>query len=193
MCAFSYLLAICLSIIDKYADKVDGKSGSDLCEEDKFKWRDLLKFGAKFWLIAVSCILIYAAVFPYMQFVTKMLQTKYCIPDNKDNEAGKLFGIPYIISGISSPFLGFLIDKVGRRVIFILMSSVFLLAAHLMTMFLPTAVQPCSEATVSYAEIGPLILLGVGFSIYAAALWPCIPYVVEAKTLGTAFGICTAL
>lgn len=73
------------------------------------------------------------------------------------------------------------------------MSSLFLLAAHLTSMFLPDAIHPCTEATISYAEIGPLIMLGLGFSIYAAALWPCIPYVVEAKTIGTAFGICTAL
>lgn len=93
-----------------------------ITEEDKFKWKDLLKFNSKFWLLAVSCVLIYAAVFPYMQFVTLMLQTKYCIPDNSDNEAGKLYGIPYIISGISSPFLGYLIDKVGRRVKFLLLA-----------------------------------------------------------------------
>lgn len=60
-------------------------------------------------------------------------------------------------------------------------------------MFLPSAVHPCSAETAIYGEVGALILIGVGISIYAAALWPCIPYVVEAKTVGTAFGICTAL
>ena len=37
------------------------------------------------------------------------------------------------------------------------------------------------------------MLVGIGYSIYAAALWGSIPYVVEAKTVGTAFGICTAI
>lgn len=53
-------------------------------------------------------------------------------------------------------------------------------------MFLPN----CHEC---YTEIGPLILVGIGYSIYAAALWGSIPYVVEAKTVGTAFGFCTAI
>lgn len=73
VCLFSYGCAIALCGIDKYADKVDGKGANMITEEDKFRFKDLLKFKVKFWLIAVSCILIYAAVFPYMQFVTKML------------------------------------------------------------------------------------------------------------------------
>jgi type IV secretory pathway TrbF-like protein len=38
-----------------------------------------------------------------------------------------------------------------------------------------------------------MILIGIGYSAYAASLWACIPYVVEPKTIGTAFGITTAL
>lgn len=67
-------------------------------------------------------------------------------------------------------------------------SAFFILAAHLTTMFLPDG---CPDA--SYMEIIPLVLIGVGFSVYAAALWPSIPYVVEARTVGTAFGVCTAM
>ena len=49
----------------------------------------------------------------------------------------------------------------------------------------------CEE--VCYIELAPLILVGIGYSIYAAALWGSIPYVVEARTVGTAFGFCTAI
>lgn len=58
--------------------------------------------------------------------------------------------------------------------------------AHFITMFLPA----CDQC---YSEVGPMVLVGIGYSIYAAALWGSIPYVVEAKTVGTAFGICTAI
>jgi len=68
-----------------------------------------------------------------------MLEVKYCIP-NDSNQAGKLYGIPYIISACTSPFLGLVVDKVGRRVIFLIFSSIFLLAAYLITMFLPPAI-----------------------------------------------------
>lgn len=51
----------------------------------------------------------------------------------------------------------------------------------------------CPDGEKCYSELGPLVLVGIGYSIYAAALWGSIPYVVEAKTVGTAFGFCTAI
>ena len=119
-----------------------------------------------------------------------MLEEKYCISTEL---APKLYGIPYIISACTSPFLGLLVDKIGKRVLLIIGSSFLLLSAHLIGAFLPGVASntPCTETL--YSEIGPLVILGMGFSLYAAALWPSIPYVVEAKTVGTAFGICTAL
>jgi len=38
----------------------------------------------------------------------------------------------------------------------------------------------------------PLILLGLSYTTYAVVLWGSLPYMVEARTLGTAFGICTS-
>lgn len=114
-----------------------------------------------------------------------MLETKYCL---SSTVAPKYYGIPYIISGVASPFLGYLVDKIGRRALLIMFSSVFIIAAHVTTMLLPST---CPVPSSS--EVGPLILIGIGFTIYAAALWPSIPYVVEAKTIGTAFGITFAL
>ena len=39
----------------------------------------------------------------------------------------------------------------------------------------------------------PLTLLGIGYSIYACALWGSIPYTVPENKLGSAFGLCTAV
>lgn len=41
--------------------------------------------------------------------------------------------------------------------------------------------------------IVPLGFMGLGYSIYAAVMWASIPYIVEPKTVGTAFGLATAL
>jgi len=38
-----------------------------------------------------------------------------------------------------------------------------------------------------------MIMMGFAYSIYAGALWSSIPYVVKANTIGTAFGLCTAI
>jgi hypothetical protein len=68
--------------MDKYSDKVDGIHMKMISEEDKFHFRDLLKFKAMFWLISASCILTYSAVFPFMQVITNMLEDKYCVSEN---------------------------------------------------------------------------------------------------------------
>jgi hypothetical protein len=60
------------------------------------------------------------------------------------------------------------------------------MAAHIINMLLP-------ECDQCYTELAPLILVGIGYSIYGAALWGSIPYVVEARTVGTAFGFVTAI
>jgi len=41
--------------------------------------------------------------------------------------------------------------------------------------------------------MGPLVLVGLGYCIYGAAIWASIPYVVKPHTLGTAFGVTTAV
>jgi len=44
-----------------------------------------------------------------------------------------------------------------------------------------------------YYEMGPLILLGAGNAIYTAVVWGAIPYTVEPRNLGTAYGIITSI
>lgn len=97
--------------------------------------------------------------------------------------------MPYIISGIMSPILGIIIDKNGKRALFIMFSSVFILLACIIT----TLISPSEEGSPNYACLIPLVLLGVGYSIYAAALWGCIPYTVPPRLVGTAYGLCTAV
>ena len=65
VCMFSYVTAIMLVGIDKYADKIDGDVGKMISEEDKFKFKDVLKMSGKFWLVCANCVLIYSAVFPF--------------------------------------------------------------------------------------------------------------------------------
>jgi MFS family permease len=37
------------------------------------------------------------------------------------------------------------------------------------------------------------VLCGIGYAIYASVIWGSIPYTVEPRTVGTAYGICTAI
>ena len=97
-----------------------------------------------------------------------------------------MFGVPYIISAISSPILGLAIDKVGKRALLICLSSSILILAYGTSMMMPECYQ-------CYNEVYPLVLTGIGYSIYAAAIWGSIPYIVKPSAVGTAFGIATAI
>ena len=70
-------------------------------------------------------------------------------------------------------------------------SSVLILLAALITMVIPAA--PPGVIDPEYMCLIPLCLLGLGYSVYAAALWGCIPYTVEPRLIGTAYGLCTAI
>lgn len=124
-------------------------------------------------------------IFPYVQYSTDMLQQRFGF----GSSAGTFYALPYIISGVMSPILGFVIDKIGKRALFIMFSSVFILLACIITMLIP----PADPGNPQYLVLIPLILLGLGYSVYAAALWGCIPYTVPARLIGTAYGLTTAV
>lgn len=44
-----------------------------------------------------------------------------------------------------------------------------------------------------YSAIISEVLIGIGYSIYATAIWGSIPYTVPEKVLGSAFGMTTAI
>lgn len=143
----------------------------------------LYTFSTSFWLLTGSCVLTYMAVFPYIQNCSDLLQKKYGFDKVR---AGELFGVPYIISAIISPFLGAAIDKFGKRAFLICMSSIMLLIGFGASMMMP-------ECHQCYNEMYPLMFTGIGYSIYASAIWGSIPYVVSPNAVGTAYGLATSI
>lgn len=115
VCLFSLACAIALVIMDKKADVHDGiKDNKFLSEDEKFKFSDIKTFNLSFWLICASCVVTYCTIFPYIQVASDMLQKKFKV----DNDtAGSLYTMPYTISACTSPFMGFAIDRFGKRVI----------------------------------------------------------------------------
>lgn len=78
VCVFSWLTALLLAAIDKYADRIEGKLGIVLSEEEKFHWKDLKQFEKPYWLLTLSCLVIYCTLFPFLSNVCNvMLQDKY--------------------------------------------------------------------------------------------------------------------
>ena len=91
------------------------------------------------------------------------------------------------MSAFLSPLLGIVIDKIGKRALFIMVSSIFAALACFWVAIMPNYTSP------NFIIIGPEILIGICYSIFASALWSSIPYLVQPRTIGSAFGMTTAL
>lgn len=91
------------------------------------------------------------------------------------------------MSAALSPILGIVIDKIGKRAIFITTSSFLVALACFTAALCPYTTEP------NYICLLPLIIVGFGYSIYASALWSSIPYIVPARTIGSAFGLATSI
>lgn len=106
----------------------------------------------------------------------------YCSKQNAATEhAGKVMSIPYLISAISSPPLGFLVDKIGRRAKIAALASFLLFIVHF------------TLAVSQASPILPLVGQGIAYSFYAAVIWPSVPLTVEKRYTGTAFGVITSV
>lgn len=106
----------------------------------------------------------------------------YCTKQHAATEhAGKVMSIPYLISALSSPPLGHLVDRIGRRAQIAVVSSTLLFFVH-MTLALSAS-----------SPIVPMIGQGIAYSLYAAVLWPSVPLTVQKKFTGTAFGVITSI
>ena len=88
---------------------------------------------------------------------------------------------PYTMSALLSPVLGMFVDRYGGRVYHLFASQIALMLAHLLMglTFVPAVLL--------------LLGVGVGYSTFAAVLWPSVPLVVAPSQLGTAYGVLTSL
>lgn len=119
-------------------------------------------------------------IIPYIEICSDMLQLKYSMSEKK---AGFFFGLPYLMSVVLLPLIGRLSDHIGMRIKSVILSSLIFIATFTTSMLMPSCTDSC------YNELYSIVLLGLGYSLYVANIFPCIPFVVEEKVLGSAYGI----
>lgn len=86
-----------------------------------------------------------------------------------------------------SPFVGYALDRFGRRgvlskIYLVLISSLVVALSHASYLIIPD----CDKCFIS---IVPIAMIGIAFSVYVIVIWTPIPDVVEARTVGTAYGV----
>uniref|UniRef100_A0AAQ5Z2F8 Lysosomal dipeptide transporter MFSD1 n=1 Tax=Amphiprion ocellaris TaxID=80972 RepID=A0AAQ5Z2F8_AMPOC len=170
-CLFSLSCALVLAFLDKRAERILQKEQGNTGEV--IKLTDVKDFPFPLWLIFIICVCYYVAVFPFIGLGQVFFIEKF---NFSPAEARAVNSIVYIISAPASPVLGFIVDKTGRNVIWVIIAVVATLCAHMMLAF--TFWNPWIAMS----------LLGVSYSLLACALWPMVAFVVPEHQLGTAYG-----
>lgn len=150
----------------------------DQGETDKFVLKDIYKFNLSFWLIVGLCVTFYSAVFPFRTFAIKLFIDFHGMTRD---DAGVLLSSLPLAAMIATPLFGLLVDKVGRRSLFMAIGSLLLIPVYLILIY--TNITP-------YV---PMIMMGISFSLIPAVMWPSVAYIVDQKRLGTAYSVMTLI
>ncbi|ORX93958.1 MFS general substrate transporter, partial [Basidiobolus meristosporus CBS 931.73] len=139
------------------------------------KINDILNLKPAFWLLCVLAVTLYGSVQPFLYISSDYLQSeKY---PGRPETAGTVMSIPSLLSSFGTPLCGLMIDRVGHHSELMTFSALVVILVHGLLAF--TSITP----------VLPYIMLGFGYSLFAAALWPSVPSLVHERQLGTGIGI----
>ena len=149
-------------------------------EEDEFKFSDIFKVlsNKHFIMSALLCVFFYCSIISFKKFATSILIPRFDLPTES---ASPMVSLILFSTMIFAPLFGSLVDKVGKGTRWMIAGSVLVFIAHIIIAFAPEGV-----SGFGYAGIA---ILGVGYSIVPAALWPTVSKIVPEKNLGTAYSL----
>lgn len=147
--------------------------------EDKFKFSDIFTIlgNRYFILISLLCVFFYSCIIAFRRFATSIVIPRFEI----DSEVASIMVtmIPFFTM-VFTPFFGTLVDRKGKATRFMIVGALLVLTAHLIIAFAP------GVPVFGYIGIG---ILGVGYSLVPAAMWPSVPKIIPEKNLGTAYSL----
>jgi MFS family permease len=198
LCGASLLANLVYNVMDKKAERSLGPDAAGGGEE--IDWKQLRRgaFPPSFWYVTLLCVTFYSAIFPFTDLSTDFFHDKWGLPEASGTGLPFLQAVFYNIthmfntaqgttsiiitaSMLLAPLAGRLVDRLGRRATLMILGSALMIPAHLAMgwTMLPPALS--------------MIVLGAAFVLVPAAMWPSIPLVVKSESVGTAFGLMTAI
>ncbi len=145
---------------------------------DKVVFRDIFRFSRSYWYIVALCITFYSGIFPFQTFAVKFFMEAH---GTTREFGGFLSSILTLFAMIATPLFGLLVDKVGKRSLFMMFGSILLIPVYLI---------------LAYSRINlyvPMAMMGIAFSLIPAIMWPSVAYIVDQSKLGTAYGLMTMI
>ncbi|KCV70391.1 hypothetical protein H696_02727 [Fonticula alba] len=123
-----------------------------------------------FWVIAIMSALYYATFYSFIAFSNGFFNAKFPLEN-----IALMTSIPYIVSIPAAPLLGFVINQLGRRIMWTTVAGLLALPAFYML------------ALTSHSSKVSLIILGTSFSIFLSTIWPMIDIIVSRTNVRTSF------
>jgi len=181
-CIFSFIACLALAGLDW-----NGRNLScvkQVQSEEPVSFKHVLRFPLSAWIIFLICVFFYIGVLTFYTVASDIMQ--HTGQEFSPNTASLFISIPNFVSVFAAPMFGFIIDRFGRSVLWIITASGMLVCAHLA--FLADA------NDWFYIHPIPIMLwLGIGYAMLASSLWPLLPYIIPSNMLGTAYGAMTAI
>ena len=147
-------------------------------ETEKVVFSDLFRFPRSYIYVVLLCVTFYSAIFPFQTFAVKFFIEAH---GTTREFGGFLSSMITLFAMIFTPIFGYMVDRVGRRALFMMWGSLLLVPVYLMMAY--TAVD---------LRI-PMAMMGIAFSLVPAVMWPAVAYLVDEQRLGTAYGFMTMI
>jgi MFS family permease len=183
-----------------------GKAG----EVDKLDFGQMFRFNPSYWYVVGLCFTFYSAIFPFRTFAIDLLTNKIigaqggaatseAVRVSALSTAGFLNSLLPFSAMIATPLFGLLVDRVGKRALFMTLGSVLLMPVYLMLAYLSfghLVVLNIPFYGTWNLPLVPLVatsLMGIAFSLIPAVMWPSVAYIVDQSRLGTAYALMTLI
>ncbi len=168
------LAAIVYGVLEARANRRYGlgKAG----ETDKLVLSDLFRFTKSYWFVVALCVTFYSAIFPFRGFSIKFFIEAW---ELTRDTAGQFNSVLPLAAMFATPLFGLLVDKVGKRALFMVFGSFMMMPVFLMMAYQVTPL------------VVPVAMMGIAFSLIPAVMWPSVAYIVDEKRLGTAYAVMT--
>jgi len=163
-------------------------------ETEKLELKGLYKFSRSYWYVVALCVVFYSTVFPFRAFAIKYFIEAH----GTSREVGGLLNsfLPFAAM-IATPLFGYMVDRIGKRSLFMMFGSFLLLPLFLLAAYLPPGTPIAlslpffGDAAVPLTLLIIMLMLGIAFSLIPAIMWPAVAYIVEQKRLGSAYSLMT--
>jgi nitrate/nitrite transporter NarK len=170
---------------DKKSDRQQAAGLDD--EDEKFRFSDVWKIltNRHFILISLLCVFFYCCVNSFKRFADSILEPRF------GEVAVSILGVEFktasimmillpVFTIVFTPLFGSTMDNKGKATKWLMTGSIIVLCAHLIIAFAPP---------VQVFGFAGLSLLGIGYSLVPAAMWPSVTKIIPESKLGTAYSL----